>query len=518
LSGELIEELTAIESLLDRAEFDVVPMDIAEVRRRFANCSGISAARVSRLNLYVKPKEPAQMEEGNPDANEWSRWAQEEYLPYRWWQIQRREAVPVVEKSVAAFSNWYCRNYSLVLSEPAISAIQTITRWRERILGDKVSLILLVDNLPWFFWGLLEKALASAGLHRHEASPVFVPLPSHTSVSKPLLVSGQAGASGSEYQKMLNARSATEWQGRSVTYTMGVDQLGSYVFPEHPSVVFLNYLAADEVLHSDAEASGSSWTDQLDLLYGNLAKAVGDFARRAASSGGDFGLYVLTDHGSTLILPEERQAADAQLTKKLFPNEKHRSATLSEAEAEQVPENLWKLGCRLVSPLAAGVHFIPRGHNTVGAAGNRLTFSHGGATPEEVIVPTGVFRLHSATWNLPKLRFVDLVGGKATFYVKRIGTLGIEIQNGNSESIQLESLTISPEVAEIREYSSVSDPAKGSNQTNVSLYFNSNATSITALTFTLNFRIGQDLLAQTIELPVTITSTTSGGLDLKDLF
>jgi hypothetical protein len=303
-----------------------------------------------------------------------------------------------------------------------------------------------------------------------------------------------------------------------VTYTLGVDQLGSYVFPEHPSVVFLNYLAADEALHSDAEASGSSWTDQLDLLYGNLAKAVGDFARRATSSGGDFGLYVLTDHGSTLILPEEKKAVDAQLSKKLFPNEKHRSATLSEAEAGQVPENLWKLGCRLVSPLAAGVHFIPRGHNTVGAAGNRLTFSHGGATPEEVLVPTGVFRLHSATWILPKLRFVDLVGGRATFYVKRIASLSVEIQNGNGDSIQLESLTISPEVAEIREYSSVSVPAKGTNQTDVSLYFDSNATSTTAVIFTMTFRIGQDLLTQSIELPVTITSTTSGGLDLNDLF
>jgi len=518
VSGELSEEFTLVESLLDRADFDVAPQDIVEVRRLFANCEGISAARVSRLNLYVKPTKPDQIEKRDPDAIEWSRWAQEEYLPYRWWQIQRREADPVVESSVASFSNWYCRNYSLVHSDPAISAIQTITRWRERILADKVSLILLVDNLPWFFWELLEKALASAGLHRHEASSVFVPLPSHTSVSKPLLVSGQAGATGSEYQKMLNARSASEWQGRAVTYTMGVDQLGSFVFPENPSVVFLNYLAADEALHSDAEASGSSWSDQLDLLYGNLAKAVGDFARRAASSGGDFGLYVLTDHGSTLILPAERQAVDAQLTKNLFQNEKHRSATLSEAAAGQVPENLWKLGCRLVSPLTTGVHFIPRGHNTVGAAGNRLTFSHGGATPEEVIVPTGVFRLHSATWISPKLRFVDLVGGRATFYVKRIASLGIEIQNGNGDSIQLESLTISPEVAEIRNYSGVSIPAKGTNQTDVSLYFDSNATSTSAVIFTMTFRIGQDLLTQSIELPVTITSTTSGGLDLKDLF
>ena len=285
-------------------------------------------------------------------------------------------------------------------------------------------------------------------------------------------------------------------------------------------MVLLNYLAGDETLHGDAEASGSSWSEQLGLLYGNLAQAVRDFARRVSDSGSDFGLYVLTDHGSTLILPDERRSADAQLSKRLFPNEKHRSATLSAAEAELVPENLWKLGHRFVSPLGEGVHFIPSGHNTVAFPGARAIFCHGGATPEEVIVPSGVFRLYSAVWSLPRLRFIDLnlKGGKATFYVKRIVSLSIEVQNGNSEECRLESVTISPEVAEIREFDTVfSVQAHNTGRTKVSLYFGTNATTVSTVSLGFTFRIGQDRLSHTIELPVTITSATSGAIDLRTL-
>lgn len=519
VSGELVEEFTAFESLLAKADFDISHADIAEIKGCFKTCDGVSAARLSRLSLYVRPPKPERIQDQSPDADAWIRWSREQYLPYRWWQIERRHADDDVEQSVAAFTHWYCQHYGQVHSDPALSAIQTITRWREKILKDRVSLILLVDNLPWFFWELLEKSLAKAGLHRHESSNCFVPLPSHTSVCKPILISGRAGAAGSDYLAMLRSRSDDEWQGRDVHYAGGVDQLASLSVESRPAVVLLNYLAGDETLHGDAEASGSSWSDQLGLLYGNLARSVVDFARRVSGTGADFGLYVLTDHGSTLILPEERRAAEAQLSKKLFPNEKHRSATLGEEEAKLIPENLWKLGHRFVSPFGEGVHFIPCGHNTVASSGARPIFCHGGATPEEVMVPCGVFRLYPAAWTPPRLRFVDLdlKAGKAAFYIKRIVCPGVEVQNANGEGCQLESVAISPGVAEVREFDPVLVPAHGTSRTRVSLYFGSEATTVTSVSLKLSFRIGQDQLVQTIELPVTITSATSGGIDLKNI-
>lgn len=517
-SGELVEEFAGIESILGKAGFDVSTADLAEVRQRFKACSGVSSARLARLSLFVRPQKP-DMVGDDFDAASWVRWSQEQYFPYRWWQIERRMADAEVEKSAAKFGDWYCRNFPQVHSDAAFSAVQTLSRWREKIMSDRMSLILLVDNLPWFFWELFEKALVGTGLHRHESGAAFVPLPSHTAVCKPLIVAGRADAAGSDYLKMLTARSAEEWNSREVRYLSGVDQLSTLNPGSDPCVVLLNYLAADTALHSDAEASGSSWSDQLELLYGNLAQAVGEFARRLSSSVPEIGIYVITDHGSTFVLSEERLAADAQLSKKLFPNEKHRSATLTEAEADEIPANVWTLGHRFVSPFAQGIHFIPRGHNTVASPGARPLFCHGGATPEEVIVPHGIFRLYPANWTPPRLRFLDLdlSAGHARFYIKRIVPLAIEIQNSNSEEIRLESIRPVPGVGEVRAFDAVVIPPKGTNATTVSLYFSNEAINVSAMAFELTFRIGQDMISQKIELPIKITSATSGGIDLKNL-
>lgn len=519
VSGELAEEFDALEEMLGKAEFETTQDDIAAVHRRFTHCSEISEARLDRLSLVVPPPIPSERTSLETDAEAWRQWALDEYLPYRWWQIQRRVEDPKVEESVACFSQWYCDNYSLVHADPECSSVQILGRWREEILRDRVSLILLVDNLPWFFWEMFEKALAKAGLHRHASGYSFAPLPSHTAVCKPQLVSGKPDATGSEYLKLLRARSEDEWQGRAVHYLMGVDQLAALPTPGDPYVALLNFLAADEALHRDAEAEGSSWAEQLTLLFNNLSKAVGEFAKRIAAAGQDFGLYVVTDHGATMILPEERKAADAQLTKKLFPNEKHRSATLSPEEVQQVPANLWTLGHRLESPMGGATHFIPRGHNTVAAAGQRLTFSHGGATPEEVLVPSGLFRAYSAEWTTPRVRFVDLdlTGGKARFYIKRIVMLTFEVQNPNADACRLEGIEITPQVGEIRHFDTVQIPAKGTAQGSVSLYFSDSAVSVEKLTLSFDLRIGQDALPYSIELPVAITSATTGGIDLKNL-
>lgn len=517
-SGELVEEFAAIESLLGRAGFDVTASDAAEARLKFMACPGISPARISRLGLFVRPPRPIAPPTAN-DAEAWVRWSLDQYMPYRWWQIERRFFDPDVEQFVKSFSEWYCVDYPQVHGDASKSAVQTLSQWRESILKDRYSLILLVDNLPWFFWDLLEKALSETGLHRHETGAAFVPLPSHTSVCKPLIVAGKKGASGSDYLKMLSVRSAEEWNSRPVHYLSGVDQLASLHPAKEPAVFLLNYLAADEALHSDAEASGSSWAEQLALLYRNLARAVGDFARQVSGQSQDIGIYILTDHGSTFVLPEERLAGDAKLSAKLFPSEKYRSATLTESDADEIPENLWALGHRFVSPFAAGVHFIPSGHNTVASPGLRPIFCHGGATPEEVIVPHGVFRLYPASWSAPRLRFlgIDLSLGHARFYIKRIVPLTVKIQNNNSEEMRLETVYFTPTVGEVRAFNAVTIPAKGSQATEVSLYFSNEAIGVSNIVFDLTFRVGQDAISQKIDLPVKISSAASGGIDLTKL-
>jgi len=519
VSGELPEEFAALQSLLDKAAFKIERADVETIARRFKACDGIGAAAFDRLPLYVRPPEPAAVDAATADAAVWTRWYHEQYLSFRSWQVARQETSTAVETAVADFSDWYCREFIHVHADPKLSAVQAITQWRPSILEDSVSLLLLVDNLPWNFWPAFERAVADAGLHRHECQSRFAPLPSLTSVAKSAIVSGRWDVSGSDYRKMLETRSTEEWGGRPVQYFSGVNQLAAQKDFSVPSVFLLNYLAGDEALHTDAAAEGTTHADKLALLYQSLGQAVGDFGLRAGQQGRKFGLYVLTDHGATSVLPSETRSIDAQLTKRLFPNEKYRSATMTSAEAAAIPDNVWELGFRFVNPCHAddAVHFIPRGHNTV-ASLTKPAFSHGGATPEEVIVPAALFRLFRANWVAPAVRFlIKLKDGRAPFYVKRMATVEIEIQNTNAAELKLESVTITPAVGEIRAFSQTLVAANTVGQASVSLYFAPAATTVPLLTFEFQFRIAQETLNRRVEVPVIVSSAASTGTDLTNL-
>jgi hypothetical protein len=522
VSGELKEEFDGLEAMLAKDSFKIERSHLDTVARQFKSCADITPLLLAKLDLYVRPNQPRKVETENPDVATWAAWFHAEYLPYRWWQTQRLQADQSVEETVQAFSKWYCQEFIHVHGNAEMSAVQTLSQWRPSILKDFVSLILLVDNLPWFFWDAFEGAFAAAGIHKHESRSRFVPLPSHTSVCKPALVSGKWEVGGTDYLKMLEARSADEWNARQVVYLSGVDQLAGLKAIPEPVVLLLNYLASDEALHSDTAAAGTTPAEQLNLLYKSLATAISQFAKRASQNGQIFGLYVLTDHGSTCILPAEKASADAVLVKRLFPNEKYRSASVTSEEAAVIPENLWALGHRFVNPYQTEglVHFIPKGHSTVASSGPRPLYSHGGATPEEVIIPTGVFRIFRAVWLEPGVRFLNLKlkDGRGVFYVKRIATIEVQIQNKNRDECRLESVGITPNVGEVRNFERAVVPPNATGISTVSLYFGQSATSAQTLVFTFTFRIAQETLTRRIELPVMISSAAAGGTDLTNLF
>ena len=96
--------------------------------------------------------------------------------------------------------------------------------------------------------------------------------------------------------------------------------------------------------------------------------------------------------------------------KKLFADERHRFSRVEEAEVKKIPENLWTLGYRFSQPFVqdSSVYFIPRGHNTVGVTGGLKVYVHGGAAPEEVIVPAAVFKPMKPVWKEPAVKFLKL--------------------------------------------------------------------------------------------------------------
>ena len=190
--------------------------------------------------------------------------------------------------------------------------------------------------------------------------------------------------------------------------------------------------------------------------------------------------------------------------------------------ADAVPENLWSLGYRFVPPFVKGenVFFIPRGHSTVSSSASK-GYAHGGATPEEVIVPVAVFKATKVDWKAPKARFVGLqvhpTTGNALFHIQRLTRLSIDIQNPNFEDLRFVRATILSPEAELKGQELPLVAKGGTATVSLECYFDRSALGQKELTIQLVYEItGED---RVIELKVAgeFKSAVTGGFSLKDL-
>jgi hypothetical protein len=228
----------------------------------------------------------------------------------------------------------------------------------------------------------------------------------------------------------------------------------------------------------------------------------------------------MTDHGATRILKEECATLDSKVVAKLFTDEHHRFARIPISEQNQVPENLWSLGYKFKQPFLDEdcLYFIPRGHNTVRPQRPSQGYVHGGATPEEVIVPVATFKAVKVAWKHPFSRFLEPPpAARATFYVQRVVTLKIELQNPNDEPIRiLRADVLSPE-AEVKSSLLPEIPPGGAATLELATYFSKAALKNEELVLQITYECAADQRSFTIQAAAEFKSAVTGGFALADL-
>lgn len=523
-SGRLAIEFQMIVGILSQNPFDVSREDIAGVQSKFRSCAGVSTGRMAALERYVKPGQPTfSKTELSWEADQWKRWVVEEYIPYRHWQTQNGHYNAEVESAVQLFSDWYLKAYAAIHQDEEKSLVHLLSSWENRLKEDDLSLILLVDSIPVTYWGLLQEALTKAGFHRYELSYRFVPLPSHTENVKPALLSGswQQGKGG--YENILKKRAEKDWGEREAIYVPNLKALSNLVAPNENCVVLLNFFASDEVLHSDVELKDTTFEEELHRLFVRLADSAKKLFEGWQGSSEAFSVYVMTDHGASRILEEEKKSLDSKVVSKLFPDERYRFSAVSKKEADKIPQNLWDLGYRFTPPFwdEDTVYFIPRGHNTVKMQTAEKGYVHGGATPEEVIVPAAIFKPVKPAWKSLAARFLDLRidrdTGKSSFYIQRVISIKIEVQNPNSEAVRILQVDILSPDTDIK---ACTTPHIGGNQYGViqiDCYFNRSALKSDELTVQFTYEIAEEEYTTDLSLTAEFKSAVSGGFTLKDL-
>jgi hypothetical protein len=523
-SGRLFQEYLFISNILKGRQFSTTLDDVQQVQAKFKYCPGLSESNLNSLRHCVTPSRPKLLSpEEKWDSAQWIRWTTEQYIPYRIWQVHNKQYDVELEKTVARFSEWFIEEYALIHKDPNLSLAHSLHGLSSTGSEKELAIILLVDCLPLEFFGILEEALFNVGYIRHDLHYRFAALPTITEYNKPVLVSGQWQHNKGDYEGILKGRAKADWKNREVIYLNNLKALSDMAAPQKPAVVLLNFLDGDELLHSNVESKGTSYEEELHRYFTRMAESVDRISKEWTGAREYFVVYVVTDHGACRILEQEQTSFDSKVVSKLFPDEKYRFAAIEEKQVGEIPENLWELGHKFKQPFLSDnrVFFLPKGHNTVRQSGKPKGFLHGGVTPEEVVVPTALYKLVKTAWKTPATRFLNLdltkETGRAKFYIQRVVPLVIEVQNPNSVDLRILRASVTFPETDLKSCNVSVVPAGGVNTVQMGCYFKKTALGQNNLEIEIAFEISGEEHTLDLTLESEFKSAMASGFSLKDL-
>lgn len=523
-SGRIRQEFDHLRNILRTASFTPDQDLVRAIQEKFRKCPGLAEGQLRSLQQYIVPARPSTK---NPDENwnaqDWLAWAVKEYFPYRHWQSISGTYDAEVEETVNAFTDWYTSEYVAVQHDPDLSLLNCLSPVARGLQTLGLSIVIVIDCLPSAFSPLLDGALRDAGFSRHDLRYRFAPLPTSTEYSKPRLLKGAWDVPESDYKKILGGRSKDDWGGAPVTYLASLKDLSELKAPEESSIVVLNLIATDEMLHKDLESENLTHEEELGRLFARLAETLQAFVAAWKGDREHVELHFVTDHGATRILDEEKTTFDSSIVGKLFEDEKHRFARIPKSESYEVPANLWGLGYRFEDPFSQQecVFFLPRGHNTVKSHSKSGAYTHGGATPEEVVVPCSLYKPVQAKWDRPAARFINLTQsektGRAQFYIQRIVTIEIELHNPNPTEISVVRCSVALPENDLKGFSLPIISGEQRASVLLDCYFKKSALGDHDMELEIVYEIAGETKTLGLVLPSEFRSAMSGGFSLKDL-
>lgn len=356
---------------------------------------------LKRLEELVPPPPPH-----TPDVTwsteKWLDWATDEYLPYFAWAIRNNQPRDTQMALADHFANWLVDIYSqLLFNHRNPIATNQLSKIRGVFDSDQADVILwlIVDGLTWWQGKKLADVCAKHGMGVMQTQPMISALPTITSISKRALVQGY-----------LNPANITQPITQILESSLTNDVMGIRVYTQHhemekafgsdikPGVYALLYNALDHHCH---EIDSFTDDESINGHLGLISRIINEGFQRCLEQELRAKAFISSDHGSTLLpslgvvlkvpsFAHELEGEDTLENEVLDkgPNSYRRTRVCA---IDRIPEesNLryverdWYLLRQDVFNLPQ--HFlIPKSYAAVGRRPRGWT--HGGATPEEVIV------------------------------------------------------------------------------------------------------------------------------------
>ena len=445
LPGHAAEEVQALEQLLDESEASVaIPLTQAQheaLRQRYGALTDASEV-LDRLALQVLPNppsepDPAWMETSSLDV--WLPWLLHEYLPYRAAADRLSGSVPFdnltkLAAQAVQFSDWFCEKYAHMLHEGR-DLITTIGREVAARLkkGERV-IWLIWDNLPAHHTTSILKVLQIHGFHlTQEIDWKLALLPSVTKISFAASLSGlrpdeSEAISSDDYSALV----AQQFSRYHTVYRNSLRDLAAVLRKPKDLYVF-HYRQHDKILHMAESQLEDTRENLLDMYTRRVAEQLAEaFSQMPADR--VVSLIISTDHGSTRLPERFARSTPMPTGAELVEEHSSRAVVIQEGFDENAKAAYDPDVCTYLDPAAFGLTapvLLTRGFRVWSKARRGSGYVHGGALPEEVLVP--LLRLEQEQRTFQPLS-VDVARG--TLRRSELGEVSLRITNKNEYAVE----------------------------------------------------------------------------------
>ena len=451
VSGYLMVEFDHFEKIFLATPELVTIALINSLEDKFTPVQSRIGKRITRLRDLVRPEKPKKPEK-SWGFEEMMEWATQKYLPYQSWcdrnEIIDQDLYQIGDK----FAEWFHENWHEIRLNSKRMVYNILPNHTSDFKQtETVNLVLIIDNLGWSFAERLRLLFEERGLFISSSVPYLSMLPSETEISKKCLLSASPTYNhidAKNYTAIIEKGWVPYFNEASFRYISDLGKLGQIAeIKDH--TYFMNYLAVDTALHTSSNKMGIPHQQHVTHLLMGLVDAVLDFINQHDLKQ-KIKIHVISDHGSIRIPKEVNNDLDPKDFKGSdFVNSSHRYTSVSNERFPQLPDNL-KMDCFFLESVEFGnsQHYLSARRANRFLETDGTFYTHGGLTPEEVIVPHMVFEavkepVQDLTLFLVKNAFryrmetIDLRMGNPNDY--GVENVRVSILNSNIES---ESTTI----------------------------------------------------------------------------
>lgn len=383
ISGQIAEEEKVLRSYLRDKAGDIDATweeDLTSLRRVFAQ----NEAADQLLEMVSELKPVTEPEPCRSDASweEVSEWLETQYFPYYRWAVAVNR-IEQTEGAVADFERWLINNYDALTRSDALLAACLRQRVLDQLkVGD--CMLIIVDGLPWSLAPAYSKLISGSSLALLEVQPKVSVIPTITEIAKPCLVRGQlpgqlaSTGTGTAYYHDLLSESIGVPSEEIVSASANEASLFELVRSRKKVMLYM-FNSADEFVHKrlPADKRRERIEEQLSKLLEDISEARQEHRDQGR---GSLSVMIVSDHGYT----EMPNTVGCCVPTPEGLQESHGRVVFGAMEQVRESEGIQVIPTELVGG-GTTAYAVTSGYNYFGSRPHGA--SHGGLTPQEVVVP-----------------------------------------------------------------------------------------------------------------------------------